>query len=45
VRAALSLHDLRTCSAMASAARAAQSPQDARAAVVALADPLVADLL
>ncbi|MEP7017322.1 MAG: putative PEP-binding protein, partial [Actinomycetota bacterium] len=45
VRAALSVHDQRTCSAMAAAARAAKSPQDARAAVLALADPLLADLL
>ena len=45
VRAALRKHDLRTCSAMAAAARAARSPQDARDAVVALADKLMGDLI
>jgi len=45
VRAALSVHDLRTCTAMAAAARAARSPQDAREAVLALANTLVTDLL
>jgi phosphotransferase system enzyme I (PtsI) len=45
VRAALRLHDLRTCTAMAAAARAARSPQDARDAVLGLASQLVADLV
>jgi len=45
VRAALRVHDLRTCSAMAAAARAARSPQDARDAVLALANKLIADLV
>jgi phosphoenolpyruvate-protein phosphotransferase len=45
VRAALRMHDLRTCTAMAAAARAARSPQDARDAVLALADELIADLI
>ena len=45
VRAALSLHDLRTCTAMAAAARASRSPQDARDAVLALANRLVTDLV
>jgi phosphotransferase system enzyme I (PtsI) len=45
VRAALSLHDLRTCTAMAAAARAARSPQDARAAVLGLANKLITDLV
>jgi phosphotransferase system enzyme I (PtsI) len=45
VRAALRIHDLRTCTAMASAARAARSPQDARNAVLALADKLMGDLV
>jgi phosphoenolpyruvate-protein phosphotransferase (PTS system enzyme I) len=45
VRAALFVHDLRTCTAMAAAARAARSPQEAREAVLALANDLVADLL
>ena len=45
VRAALSVHDLRTCTAMAAAARAARSPQEAREAVLALANDLLADLL
>jgi phosphotransferase system enzyme I (PtsI) len=35
VRAALSLHDLGTCTAMAAAARAARSPQSARKAALA----------
>jgi phosphotransferase system enzyme I (PtsI) len=39
------MHDLRTCTAMAAAARAARSPQDAREAVLALADTLIADLI
>jgi phosphoenolpyruvate-protein phosphotransferase (PTS system enzyme I) len=45
VRAALRIHDLRTCTAMAAAARAARSPQDARDAVLALADKLMGDLV
>jgi phosphotransferase system enzyme I (PtsI) len=45
VRAALRMHDLRTCTAMAAAARAARSPQDAREAALALADKLIADLI
>ena len=45
VRAALRMHDLRTCTAMAAAARAARSPQDARDVVLALADELIADLI
>ena len=45
IRAALRMHDLRTCTAMAAAARAARSPQDAREAVLALADTLIADLI
>jgi phosphotransferase system enzyme I (PtsI) len=45
VRAALSVHDLGTCTAMAAAARAARSPQDGRDAVLAMANSLVADLV
>ena len=45
VRAALRIHDLATCTAMASAARAARSPQEARDAVLALADKLMSDLV
>jgi len=45
VRAALSLHDLPTCAAMAEAARAARSPQDARDAVLGLAHRLMTDLV
>jgi len=45
VRAALRIHDLRTCTAMAAAARTARSPQDARDAVLALADKLMSDLV
>ena len=45
VRAALRMHDLATCTAMAAAARAARSPQDARDAALALADQLIADLI
>ena len=45
VRASLSLHDLDTCTAMAAAARAARSPQDARDAVLALADRRITDLV
>jgi len=45
VRASLSFHDLRTCTAMAAAARAATSPQDARDAVLALSNRLMTDLV
>ena len=45
VRVALRIHDLRTCTAMAAAARAARSPQEARDAVLALADKLMGDLV
>jgi phosphoenolpyruvate-protein phosphotransferase (PTS system enzyme I) len=45
VRAALRLHDLRTCTAMAAAARASRSPQDARDAALGLADKLMGDLV
>jgi phosphotransferase system enzyme I (PtsI) len=45
VRAALRMHDLRTCTAMAAAARAARSPQDARDGALGLADNLIADLI
>lgn len=45
VRAALSLHDLGTCSAMGTGARAARSPQEGRDAVLALANPLIFNLV
>lgn len=45
VRAALRMHSLGVCTAMAAAARAARSPQDGRAAVLAMASNLMADLL
>jgi len=45
VRAALRMHDLSTCTAMAAAARAARSPQDAREAVLALANKFITDLI
>lgn len=45
VRAALSLHDLGTCTAMAVAARAARSPQDARDATLALANRLITEFV
>ena len=45
VRAALFLHDLGTCTAMAAAARAARSPQDARDAALALANKLITELV
>jgi phosphotransferase system enzyme I (PtsI) len=45
VRAALRMHDLSTCTAMAAAARAARSPQDARDAVLALANKFITDLI
>jgi len=45
VRAALRMHDLRTCTAMAAAARASRSPQDAREAALGMADKLIADLI
>ena len=45
VRAALFLHDRGTCTAMAAAARAARSPQDARDAALALANKLITELI
>ena len=45
VRAALFLHDLGTCTAMAAAARAARSPLDARDAALALANKLIIELV
>lgn len=45
VRASLASHTRAQCERIAAAARAATSPQDARDAALALADPLVADLL
>src|SRR5665811_764587 len=45
VRAALSLHDLRTCTAMAAACLLYTSPQDARAAALELANRLITDLV
>jgi phosphotransferase system enzyme I (PtsI) len=45
VRAALAMHDLRACTAMAAAARAARCPQDARGAALGLANKLIADLI
>lgn len=45
VRAALALHDLDTCASMATAARAARSPQDGRDAVLARAHERMADLV
>jgi len=45
VRFALATHDLATCRAMADAARAQDDPTDARAAVLALADPSLTALL
>ncbi len=45
VRAALAMHDLGTCTAMSAAARAARSPQEARDAVLALANTLITNLL
>lgn len=45
VRAALAMHDLGTCTAMAAAARAARCPKDARIAALGLADKLIADLI
>jgi phosphotransferase system enzyme I (PtsI) len=45
VRAALFLHDLGSCTAMAAAARAARSPQDARDAELALTNKLITELV
>ncbi|HML52244.1 MAG TPA: phosphoenolpyruvate--protein phosphotransferase [Propionicimonas sp.] len=45
VRTALAAHTLETCQQMAAAARAATSAAEARAAVVAMAEPVLVDLL
>ncbi|MBT1160470.1 MULTISPECIES: phosphoenolpyruvate--protein phosphotransferase [Bifidobacterium] len=45
VRAALRLHDMSTCQQMAAYAVDARTAADARAAVIALADPMLLDLL
>ena len=45
VRAALALHDLETCQKMAEAALDARTAAEAREAVLALADPVLKDLL
>jgi phosphotransferase system enzyme I (PtsI) len=45
VRAALRLHDMDTCVRMAAAAVSARTATDGRAAVLAMADPAVVDLL
>ena len=45
VKAALARHDLDTCRAMLDAVLASSSPEAARAAVVDLLDPEVADVL
>ena len=45
VRTALGLHSRTQCQQMAAAARASTSPQDARAAVLRLADPVLRDLM
>lgn len=45
VRAALHMHDLSTCQQMAAYALDARTAKDARAAVIALADPQLLDLL
>lgn len=45
VRAALRLHDLATCQQMAAFAIAAPSSADAKAAVTAIVDPMLLDLL
>ncbi len=45
VRTALALHNRDQCQQMAAAARAATSPQEAKAAVLRLADPVLRDLL
>ncbi len=45
VRAALALHPLATCQQMAAYARAARTPTDAKAAVMALVHPNLLDLL
>jgi len=45
VRAALRLHDLDTCRRMAAAAVSARTATDGRQAVLAMADPALADLV
>lgn len=45
VRTALSLHTLAQCEQMAAAARVATTPAEAKAAVMATADPILADLI
>lgn len=45
VRTALAAHTLETCQQMAAAARAATSAAEARAAVLAMAEPVLADLM
>ncbi|MDR1430766.1 MAG: phosphoenolpyruvate--protein phosphotransferase [Propionibacteriaceae bacterium] len=45
VRTALSLHTFQQCRELAQAARSADSAETARAAALALADPLLADIL
>ena len=45
VKAALAKHDLATCKAMLAAVLDAVSPQEAKAAVMALVDPEVAEIL
>ncbi len=45
VRTALSLHTLAECQQMAAAARAASNAKEAKAAVLAMADPVLLDLI
>ena len=45
VRAALRMHDFGTCQQMAAYALDARTAEDARKAVIALADPMLLDLL
>ncbi len=45
VRTALALHDLHQCQQMAAAARASVGPKEARDVVLAMADPVMLDLL
>jgi phosphoenolpyruvate-protein phosphotransferase (PTS system enzyme I) len=45
VRTALALHTMETCQQMAAAARASITPAEAKAAVMAMADPVLADLV
>ena len=45
VKAALAKHDLATCKTMLAAVLDAVSPQEAKAAVMALVDPEVAEIL